>query len=141
MKKQTLPPGFNDMLSFNLMEGILGRRSRRFFMGAEIPDGVFRYKSLHKPVPLTDLEKMLILSACGGNNSWHHMIYRAARYAPQGFFYENVSGMHFTQIAETRPSFNLYSIWRIYRRAVSISIPIILSVSLVVSTLAPYFFL
>ena len=41
MKKQTIPPGFQDMLSFNLIEGLLGRRSRRFFMGAEIPDGVF----------------------------------------------------------------------------------------------------
>ncbi len=82
MKKETLPPGFDDMLLFNLIEGLLGRRSRRFFMGAEIPDGVFKYKSRHKPVPLSDLEKMLVVSACGGNTSWHNMIYRAARYAP-----------------------------------------------------------
>jgi len=75
-------PGVQDMLSFGLVEALLGRRSRRFFMGAEIPDGVFAYKSRHKSLPLTDLEKLLVVSACGGNTSWHHMIHRAARYAP-----------------------------------------------------------
>jgi hypothetical protein len=75
-------PGVRDMLSFSLVEGILGRRSRRFFMGAEIPDGIFAYKSRREALPLTDGEKFLVVSACGGNTSWHHMIYRAARYAP-----------------------------------------------------------
>jgi hypothetical protein len=82
MTKMKAPRGFHDMLSFSLIEALLGRRSRRFFMGAEIPDGVFAYKSDHKALPLTDLEKWLIVSACGGNTSWHHLIYRAARYAP-----------------------------------------------------------
>jgi hypothetical protein len=44
MEKMTIPPGFQDMMSFGLVEAILGRRSRRFFMGAEIPNGVFAYK-------------------------------------------------------------------------------------------------
>jgi hypothetical protein len=74
MKPSTLPPGFQDLLSFGLMDGLLGRRSRRFFMGAEIPDGVFTYKSRHKPLPLSELEKLLVLAACGGNTSWHNMI-------------------------------------------------------------------
>jgi hypothetical protein len=82
MTANQFPPGFQDLLSFGFLEAILGRRSRRFFMGAEIPDGVFSYKSRHKPLPLTELEKMLIVSACGGNTSWHHMIYRGASYAP-----------------------------------------------------------
>ena len=66
--------GFKNIEAFPLIEALLGRRSRRFFLGAEIPDGVFAYKSRHKPWPLTDLEKMLVLSACGGNTSWHHLI-------------------------------------------------------------------
>lgn len=77
-----VPPGFKQMLDFGLVEALLGRRSRRFFMGAEIPDGVFAYKSEHAPVPLSELEKLLILGACAGNTSWHHMIFRAQRYAP-----------------------------------------------------------
>lgn len=82
MDNISLPPGFEDMLSFGLIEGITGRRSRRFFMGAEIPDGVLAYKSRHKPLPLSELEKLLVVSACGGSTSRHHMIFRAARYAP-----------------------------------------------------------
>jgi len=82
MKETSTTRGFQDMIAFPLMEALLGRRSRRFFMGANIPDGVFAHRSEQKAVPLSDLEKMLVVSACGGNTSWHHMIYRAARYAP-----------------------------------------------------------
>ena len=82
MESHRFPPGFQDMLNFGLVEAILGRRSRRFFRGAEIPDGVFAYKSRHKAMPLSELEKLLVVMACGGNTSWHHMIYRARRYAP-----------------------------------------------------------
>lgn len=92
MEKMNFPPGFQDMLSFGLIDALLGRRSRRFFMGAEIPDGVFAYKSRHKPVLLTELEKMLVVSACGGNTSWHHMIHRAARYAPHLANYAGAAG-------------------------------------------------
>lgn len=52
MESDALPKGFHKMLSFGLIEAILGRRSRRFFMGAEIPDGVFAYKSRYQPFPL-----------------------------------------------------------------------------------------
>jgi hypothetical protein len=61
-------------------------------MGAEIPDGVLAYKSRQEPTPLTDLEKMLVVSACGGNTSWHHMIYRGARYAPHLSNYAGAAG-------------------------------------------------
>jgi hypothetical protein len=106
MGKMATPAGFQDMLSFPLLEAVLGRRSRRFFMGAEIPDGVFAYKSGHKALPLTDLEKMLVVSACGGNTSWHHLIYRAARYAPHlsnyagsagGRVFPSAAGFHTSQ--------------------------------------------
>jgi len=92
MKTMTTPKGFRNMQSFPLMEALLGRRSRRFFMGADIPDGVFAHKSIHKALPLTDLEKMLLVSACGGNTSWHHLIYRAARYAPHLSNYAGSAG-------------------------------------------------
>lgn len=92
MKDFILSQGFQDMLSFGLIESILCRRSRRFFMGAEIPDGVFAYKSKHRPVPLTELEKLLVVSACGGNTGWHNMIYRAERYAPHLSNYAGAAG-------------------------------------------------
>ena len=61
MAKTEFPPGFYDMQQFGLIEALLGRRSRRFFMGAEIPDGVFAYRSKHDPVPLSELEKLLVV--------------------------------------------------------------------------------
>jgi len=73
MKKIEIPPGFQEIISFPLIEALLGRRSRRFFMGAENPDGVFGYRSAHKIKPLSDLVKMLIVAACGGNTSWHQL--------------------------------------------------------------------
>jgi hypothetical protein len=92
MKRLNAPEGFQEMLSFPLIEALLGRRSRRFFMGAEIPDGVLAHKSAHEEVPLTDFEKMLVVAACGGNTSWHHLIFRAARYAPHLSNYAGAAG-------------------------------------------------
>jgi hypothetical protein len=80
------------MLHFGLIEALLGRRSRRFFMGAEIPDGVFAYKSRHEPAPLSELEKLLVVTACGGNTGWHNLIYRAERYAPHLSNYAAAAG-------------------------------------------------
>jgi hypothetical protein len=82
MAQFSLPPGSEDLLSFKFLDALLGRRSRRFFTGAEIPDGVLAYKSAKAPVPLSELEKFLVVAACGGNTSWHYLIYRAQRYAP-----------------------------------------------------------
>jgi hypothetical protein len=41
MGSRTMPPGFKDMQAFDLMDATMGRRSRRFFRGAEISDGVY----------------------------------------------------------------------------------------------------
>lgn len=92
MKNTTTPRGLQEMLAFPLIEALLGRRSRRFFMGAEIPDGALAHTSGHKALPLTELEKTLVVSACGGNTSWHHLIYRAARYAPHLSNYAGAAG-------------------------------------------------
>ena len=86
------PEGFEQALQFGLVEALLGRRSRRFFMGAEIPDGVFAYESTHEPVPLSEFEKLLVVTGCSGNTGWHNMIYRAARYAPQLSNYAGAAG-------------------------------------------------
>jgi hypothetical protein len=80
------------MLHFGLVEALLGRRSRRFFRGAEIPDGVFAYKSRHEPLPLSELEKMLVVTACAGNTGWHTMLHRAQRYAPHLSNYSAAAG-------------------------------------------------
>jgi hypothetical protein len=92
MSKRDYPPGFDDLLSFGFVEALLGRRSRRFFMGAEIPDGVFAYKSRQEALPLTDIETMLVVTACGGNTSWHNLIYRAELYAPHLSNYAGAAG-------------------------------------------------
>jgi len=73
----------NDLLKFPLAEAIAGRRARRFCMGAEIPDGVLAFKSEHKPLPLSEIEQLLVLSYMGGVTGWHFAIMRHARYAPK----------------------------------------------------------
>jgi hypothetical protein len=125
MSSNDFPPGFQDLLSFGLMEALLGRRSRRFFTGAEIPDGPFAYASKQKPIPLSQLETLLVVTACGGNTGWHNMIYRGRRYAPHlsnyagsaggrtfpsaaGFhtsktFFTNDKGVHVLEARDTNP--------------------------------------
>ena len=71
-----------ELEDFPLVEALFGRRSRRFARGGEIPDGPLAYRSGHKPVPLSELERMLVLGAMGGTTGWHFSITRHARYAP-----------------------------------------------------------
>ena len=71
-----------ELAAFPLVEALYGRRSRRFALGGEIPDGPLAYRSRHEPLPLTELERMLVLSAMGGTTGWHYSITRHARYAP-----------------------------------------------------------
>lgn len=100
----------SQLSEFPLINALLGRRSRRFFKGAEIPDGIFRYKSNAAPLPLSEIEKMLVLSACGGNTAWNHLIYRAQHYAPNlsnyagaagGRVFPSAAGFHTSQIFYT----------------------------------------
>jgi hypothetical protein len=71
-----------ELAAFPLVDALYGRRSRRFALGSEIPDGPLAYRSDHEPLPLTELERMLVLSAMGGTTGWHYSITRHARYAP-----------------------------------------------------------
>lgn len=92
MSDQSFPPGIEDVLSFPLSAALFGRRARRFSRGAEIPDGVLAYKSRHAPLPLSELEKMLVLTAAAGNTGWHYMITRNPRYAPYLANYSAAAG-------------------------------------------------
>ncbi|MBU8919126.1 hypothetical protein BGM25_24085 [Bacillus sp. FJAT-29953] len=78
-----------ELSEFPLLEALFGRRSRRFFLGAEIPDGPLAYKSKHEPVPLNNLEKLLILLGVSGVTGWHHSVTRHERYKP---YLSNYSG-------------------------------------------------
>ncbi len=91
-EKLQIPPGFQNMQAFTLLEALMGRRSRRFFRGAQIADGVFAYKSRQAIEPLSELEKLLVVTACGGNTSWHNLIYRAEHYAPYLSNYAGAAG-------------------------------------------------
>ena len=46
--------------SYPLFEALYGRRSRRFGLGFEMPEGPFRWKSAHTPVPLSEIEEALL---------------------------------------------------------------------------------
>ena len=63
-----------ELAAFPLLEALYGRRSRRFALGDEIPDGPLAYRSRHEPRPLSELERMLVLSAMGGTTGWHYSI-------------------------------------------------------------------
>src|SRR5262245_31276117 len=52
--------------SYPLFEALYRRRSRRFGLGFEMPEGPFRYKSAHALVPLTELEEALLVGAGAG---------------------------------------------------------------------------
>jgi hypothetical protein len=88
----TFPPGVEDTLRFPLIEALFGRRARRFSLGATIPDGPLSFTSRHEPLPLTEQERMMVLTAAGGNTGWHYMITRNAHYAPHLANYAGAAG-------------------------------------------------
>jgi hypothetical protein len=92
MATRTAPPGLSTALSFPLIEALHGRRARRFSYGAEIPDGPLAYRSGHEPMPLDDLETMLVLTSAAGNTGWHFAITRNATYAPSFPNYSAAAG-------------------------------------------------
>ena len=82
----------HDAFQFPLGDVLFGRRSRRFSLGASIPDGPLSFQSSREVFPLTDLEQMLVLTATCGNTGWHYMITRHARYAPHISNYSAAAG-------------------------------------------------
>ena len=49
-----------------MFEALYGRRSRRFGLGFEMPEGPFRYQSAHTPVSLSEIEEALLVGAGAG---------------------------------------------------------------------------
>jgi hypothetical protein len=68
------PKAMEAMTQFPLIQALAGRRSRRFCVGAEIPEGPLAFKSNQKPIPLTELEQMLVLTSMAGSTGWHYSI-------------------------------------------------------------------
>ncbi|GED71629.1 hypothetical protein BRE01_53310 [Brevibacillus reuszeri] len=109
----TQEKALTDLLQFPLVEAIFGRRSRRFFRGAEVPDGPLAFTSRHQPLPLDDVEKLLILAAVGGVTGWHNSVTRHDRYAPHlsnyagsasGRTFPSAAGFHTAEIFFTDDS-------------------------------------
>lgn len=84
--------GLDGVQNFPLIEALFGRRARRFSLGASIPDGPLAFTSSKEPLPLSELEQMMVLTAAAGNTGWHFMITRNARYAPHFANYAGAAG-------------------------------------------------
>jgi hypothetical protein len=56
---------------FPLLDAMFGRRSRRFGVGMTIPDGPLAYASTQSPLPLSDLERTLLVLCGAGVSGWH----------------------------------------------------------------------
>ena len=61
-----IPKGFEKAINFSLLDSIFSRRSRRFGLGMEIPEGNLAYSSSHDPVPLSELEEAFLIWAGTG---------------------------------------------------------------------------
>ena len=92
MDTQAAPTGLETALRFPLIEALHGRRARRFSAGAVIPDGPLAFESKLDPQPLSDLEKMVVLTSAAGNTGWHFAITRNATYAPHFPNYAGAAG-------------------------------------------------
>jgi hypothetical protein len=56
---------------FPLMQALAGRRSRRFCLGADIPESPLAFKSNQKPFPLTEPDQMVVFTSMAGSPEWH----------------------------------------------------------------------
>lgn len=63
--------GLGDLDRFPLLAALFGRRSRRFGVGMTIPDGPLAYASTHPPLPLTQLERTILVLCGAGVSGWH----------------------------------------------------------------------
>jgi hypothetical protein len=104
------PAGLAQALSFPLLAALTGRRARRFALGATILDGPLAFSSARDPMPLSEIEQLLLLCAASGNTGWHYAIARNARYAPHlsnyagaagGRTYPSAAGFHTSELFYT----------------------------------------
>jgi hypothetical protein len=66
--------GLRSLGQVPFLQALLGRRSRRFPLGATIARGPLAYSSPNPPVPLSEAEELIVLLAAGGNTGWHYAI-------------------------------------------------------------------
>ena len=92
MSKKEENSAQHDAFQYPLGDALFGRRSRRFSLGASIPDGPLAFQSAHDALPLTELEQMMLLTATCGNTGWHYMITRHEKYAPHISNYSAAAG-------------------------------------------------
>lgn len=59
-----------DFTQFPLFDAIAGRRSRRFGLGMEVPSGPLAFRSQADPVPLSELERLILSAAGTGVTGW-----------------------------------------------------------------------
>jgi len=59
-------PPLDELLEFPLFRALFGRRSRRFGLGMEISSGPLAFRSGAEPLPLSELERSLLVAAGTG---------------------------------------------------------------------------
>lgn len=103
---------------FSLIQALAGRRSRRFCKAAEIPEGPLGFKSNQKPILLTELEQILVLTSMAGSTGWHNAIsynetvrsklpsYSAG---PSGRTFPSAAGFHTSDLFFTDDNGTYYS--------------------------------
>lgn len=92
MEKAGSDLSLDEVLKFPLIEALLGRRSRRFALGCEMPTGPLAFKSTKEPLPLDGLEETLVLLAVCGTSGWHHLLMGSPVYAPYLANYSSAAG-------------------------------------------------
>lgn len=112
-KMPAVPRGLEEAVRFPLIDALHGRRARRFSLGASIPDGPTAFTSKHKPMPLTQLEQLMVLTAVGGNTGWLYLHPFNPNYLPNipnyagaagGRTFPSAAGFHTSEIFFTDDS-------------------------------------
>jgi hypothetical protein len=96
MPNRAIPPhpsGLEELQRFPLIHALFGRRARRFGLGMEIPSGPLAFKSRREPVPLSELEKALLVAAGTGVSGWNFGVpFGPAQPSEHGQFTQRFTG-------------------------------------------------
>ncbi|MDR7418669.1 MAG: hypothetical protein QN178_07135 [Armatimonadota bacterium] len=68
---ESRPTRLEELLQFPLLQALFGRRARRFGLGMELPSGPLAFRSEKAPLPLTELEQMVLVAAATGVSGWN----------------------------------------------------------------------
>ncbi|MBI4641185.1 MAG: hypothetical protein HY731_10855 [Candidatus Tectomicrobia bacterium] len=116
----------HNLWDFPLLGAVFGRRARRFALGMEMPNGPLAFRSRHAPIPLSELEQALLVSAATGVTGWNFGIPyspgrdgeyssytlrltgrtnpTAAGIGTPELFYTDDSGIYMTKLRDATPS-------------------------------------